>query len=319
MLAGAAGAAPPPNDPERVAASINASHEALLRAGRLRLAPFAHAMVEGFFEHGLYGRMATHFPTDTWQVERCVTYCPPGNRSNIKSAKGQAAARDPHGAWWPWPEWKEPRHTERRLFWERFYGAMNASATKAAWLTLFAQTLRRRPRWAAGNRHKPWPPDLQSVEMGVDFLQDMRGFSLPPHTDICEKLISILIYLPLEPVDNETEMARVREHGTVMYVPTAAAPRQESDCGETRKTFQGYTEVARAPYAPNSLFAFAPCRRSWHGVAHSRVRRRAIFMWLRMLDRSGPHPANKRLNLAGPCAEQGAVGQAERRMKQCCI
>ena len=110
-----------------------------------------------------------------------------------------------------------------------------------------------------GREHaRPARPPLSELNFNVDFLVDEPGYYLPPHTDHCAKLVSVLIYLPWNATDSQ--------FGTAVYRTTPRAPVKRATCGEQKFTWEGYEEVKRITYEPNTLFAFSPCPVSWHGV-----------------------------------------------------
>ena len=252
------------------------SFAARLAAAETQHEPFEHLILNDILPADCLSQVVENYPTDVTIDERCVSriWCPAGNRSNIMS--GRALANG-----WPWPTWKEQRGTDRWRFWKSFYEVVNSTDVKQAWMALFSRSFKLR-FGAAGL------PRAEDLEFGLDFLQDTGAFELPPHTDICSKLLSAILYLPFDDLAPE-------DHGTAIYVATQDAPLAAASCGETRKRWAGYLEVKRAPYRRNTLFAFAPCRSSWHGVPKSLVPRRSIFMWLRFVD-----PA-RRNGLSGPC------------------
>ena len=120
----------------------------------------------------------------------------------------------------------------------------------------------------------------------------MRRSHLTRGQDNCHKLLSLIIYLP-------TNFSP--EAGTALYEPMAEARVQSTRCGEQAFTFDGYREVSRVPYLVNTLFAFAPCQTSWHGVPKAQVPRRALFAWLKLAD------ASKRVEQAA-CHARGPPG-----------
>ena len=252
------------------------SFAARLAAAETQHEPFEHLILNDILPADCLSQVVENYPTDVTIDERCVSriWCPAGNRSNIMS--GRALANG-----WPWPTWKEQRSTDRWRFWKSFYEVVNSTDVKQAWMALFSRSFKLR-FGAAGL------PRAEDLEFGLDFLQDTGAFELPPHTDVCSKLLSAILYLPFDDLAPE-------DHGTAIYVATQDAPLAAASCGETRKRWAGYLEVKRAPYRRNTLFAFAPCRSSWHGVPKSLVPRRSIFMWLRFVD-----PA-RRNGLSGPC------------------
>jgi len=101
------------------------------------------------------------------------------------------------------------------------------------------------------------------------FIRDAEGYSIGPHTDAPFKVVSLLFYLP-------RSFSNV-EHGTGIYVPDD----HEKTCpGGPHYPFEGFTEVWRAPFSPNSCFGFWKTPNSWHAVAKiSRKIRRDVFLY----------------------------------------
>lgn len=86
-------------------------------------------------------------------------------------------------------------------------------------------------------------------------IRDMPGYSIPPHTDSIEKIISVLFYLPY---DNS-----ISNEGTSIFIP--------KDLDFTCRTgkhynFDGFNKVWTAPFKPNSVLMFARTDNSFHGV-----------------------------------------------------
>jgi hypothetical protein len=87
------------------------------------------------------------------------------------------------------------------------------------------------------------------------FVRDRRGYAIPPHTDKTKKVVSLLFYLP--------EDESMKDYGTGIYVPK----ENGFSCPEGKHhSFDGFTEVWRAPFVPNSCFGFARSDVSFHGV-----------------------------------------------------
>ena len=258
-----------------------ASYVRLLGSAQTQREPFENLLMHNFFPAGYLKQVLAHYPSNVDVEERCVSkiFCPAGKRSNVRSAEASASG-------WPWPTWREQQGSERWRFWMAFYRTINSTNVKRLWMSTFSSTLRL--------RFNDLLPDADELEFGVDFMQDTEGYELPPHTDVCDKLLSALLYLPLDGTGGE-------EHGTAMYEATQHAQLSAVPCGETNKVWTGYREVSRAPYRRNTMFAFAPCRSSWHGVPKSAVARRSIFMQLRFAE--AKHRGKSKL---GPCASGAA-------------
>jgi hypothetical protein len=95
----------------------------------------------------------------------------------------------------------------------------------------------------------------------VKFIHDLRlvrdnqFYKIGPHTDAPWKVVSLLFYLP---TDNS-----IQQYGTCIYQPTIPG----FTCpGGPHYPFEGFTEVDRAPFLPNSCFGFWKTDNSFHGV-----------------------------------------------------
>ena len=83
----------------------------------------------------------------------------------------------------------------------------------------------------------------------------MTDYSIAPHTDKPDKVVSLLFYLPAD--------ESLRELGTSLYVPKDPAFRCD---GSIRHPFELFRKVTTAPFLPNSLFGFLKTDQAFHGV-----------------------------------------------------
>lgn len=97
----------------------------------------------------------------------------------------------------------------------------------------------------------------QSVSFTRDLrlVRDQQHYKIGPHTDAPWKVLSLLFYLP--PTDE------YHGFGTSLYIPDDPEFRCE---GGRHHKFEGFTEVWRAPYIPNSCLGFWKTDKSFHGV-----------------------------------------------------
>lgn len=96
-----------------------------------------------------------------------------------------------------------------------------------------------------------------TAKLGYDLrlIRDSQNYKIGPHTDTPSKVLSLLFYLP----DDET----YRECGTSVFVPN----NPDFRCpGGPHHPFEGFREVWRAPFLPNSCFGFWKTNNSFHGV-----------------------------------------------------
>lgn len=311
-------------------------------------APYPHMILSSFFSRRLYDKLVRHFPDDRepgspWVQNNGTARCRRGGLCEQWSIGSKppptqhAITAEDEDAWWPFRSWHEPLESPRRRFWRGLFRTLNSDAVRAAFLSAFHATISRRfPRGASTRSARAAEHDEggegairdwatatlrnESVHMSIALRRSAAGYALEPHTDICDKLVSWVLFVPetggeaarvqapsaatvlhepphepplMQPASSATtiraqpsrQMYAKPEHtpyggsGTAVYMPTPAAPIRSTRCGETRQTFAGYREVGRAPYAHNSMFAFASCATSWHGVA-SAAPRRSIFLFL---------------------------------------
>lgn len=86
-------------------------------------------------------------------------------------------------------------------------------------------------------------------------VRDFTNYALPPHTDMPEKVLAFLFYLPRDATDAHL--------GTSAYVPNDPDFRCPGGPHHPREAF---TRVTTAPYLPNSLFGFIRTDNAFHGV-----------------------------------------------------
>ena len=97
----------------------------------------------------------------------------------------------------------------------------------------------------------------QSIQFVPDvrFIRDAQNYKIGPHTDSTSKILSLLFYLP--------ETDEYRDYGTAVFVPKDA---NFTCSGGPHYPFDGFTEIWRAPFLPNSCFGFWKTANSFHGV-----------------------------------------------------
>lgn len=86
-------------------------------------------------------------------------------------------------------------------------------------------------------------------------LRDTNGYSIKPHTDVRRKPLSMLFYLPSD--------ESLAEYGTIALKPTQAGFTCD---GSKRHEWDGFEEVFKAAFVPNSVFAFERSDISFHGT-----------------------------------------------------
>lgn len=126
----------------------------------------------------------------------------------------------------------------------------------------------------------PYRASTPRFRADVRFIRDSEGYKIGPHTDAPNKVVSLLFYLPKDFSDYE--------FGTGIYVPTD----HKTTCpGGPHYKFEGFNEVWRAPFLPNSCFGFWKTPNSWHAVEKiSRKIQRDVMLYNIYHDGAGNEP-----------------------------
>ena len=136
----------------------------------------------------------------------------------------------------------EPR---QRAFWEELMGWLLGPMFGQLMIAKFAAYLQHRFRDVAAQHYA----DEALV------VRDRTTYSLPPHTDATNKVLSFLFYLPAD--------ASMAQLGTSVYVPKD--PRMTCE-GGMRYPFEDFRRMRTMEYLPNTLFAFMKTPQAFHGV-----------------------------------------------------
>jgi hypothetical protein len=102
------------------------------------------------------------------------------------------------------------------------------------------------------------PLDLR-VGFDIRLVRDDPEYHLSPHTDVPNKFLSFLFYLPSDD--------RMREFGTTIF--QHRDPEFSHDGLSWLKDMDDFSPVWTAPFMPNTCFAFARTDKSFHGVLSS--------------------------------------------------
>lgn len=97
------------------------------------------------------------------------------------------------------------------------------------------------------------------IKYNIRLVRDEPTYWLKPHTDIPEKFLSFLFYLPRDD--------RLRGFGTTIY--RHKDPDFVSTDGHWNGAVANFEPVWTAPFMPNTCFAFARTDKSFHGVMQS--------------------------------------------------
>jgi hypothetical protein len=158
----------------------------------------------------------------------------------------------------------------QRAFWEGVASWILAGGFGHMMIAKFAPLLQRRFG------------DLGKASFGHEALivRDSTDYSLGPHTDARDKVLSLLFYLPPD--------AAKAHLGTSLYTPNDPRFRCE---GGPHYDFGKFRRVQTMPYVPNTLFAFMKTANSFHGVEPLRepgVRRDLLLYDIRVKAQQEP-------------------------------
>jgi len=111
--------------------------------------------------------------------------------------------------------------------------------------------------------------DMPHLTWEWRFVRDGKGYSIGPHTDAADKVMSFLFYLPTDQTNQDL--------GTGIYMPD---DHVKTCPGGPHHKFDGFHEVYRAPYLPNSCLGFWKTSNSWHGVQKiSKIVQRDVLLY----------------------------------------
>lgn len=191
--------------------------------------PFPHFYVPDIFPAGLYARLTAALPADE-------AYTP----------------MDEYGT------------TRRGGYKERLILSLGEDnpGVPEAWRQVGAWMLGSHFTKAVINKFHPyilrqWGDALASKRLMKDarLVRDSTNYALPPHTDMREKVLAFLFYLPRD--DRHAHL------GTTAYVPNDPSFRCP---GGTHHPREQFTPLVTLPYRPNALFGFIRTDNAFHGV-----------------------------------------------------
>jgi hypothetical protein len=201
--------------------------------------PFSHFYGEGFIPDDLYAAMLEHLPDAEFYTElkHRDALRPDGTSSRAYlQLEEDSLARLPQA---------------QRQFWGVAGQALRSPALKAAVFRKLKVDLSARFRVAPG--------DVENIDAypRPGLFRDGDGYRILPHPDIWKKVVTMQFYLPADPSrrDLGTEIYS-RRPGTILQ--SLLAPLRPLD--ESR-----FVTVKRFDFLPNSGYAFAVSRHSWHG------------------------------------------------------
>ena len=180
--------------------------------------PFSHLLIEDIFPESLYSEILKNLPDAFYYQDSKFSH-----RQDILLNEDHFLLfeSDPH----------------LFNFWSQFKKALCSD------LFLFAVL----EKFQIAPKKKPTPI--------ARLIKNKGHYSIGPHTDIPEKLISLLFYLP-------TSKDQIHL-GTSLYQPLD--PTYTCPDG-TQYPFEQFSLLKKAPFLPNSVFGFLRTDTSFHGV-----------------------------------------------------
>jgi len=207
-----------------------------IRSAEVALEPYPHYFVENVFSPDLYACIRAKLPRD-------AAY----KRLRSKQERFYAPIKAKYGS-----EKFRQGLISRGFdaeFWQGFAEAFEHADLRDLWVEKFERVL--------SQRVTDWREYMaKSLFLRMELNRDREGYVIPPHTDRGTKWVTMLYYLA--PDDSH------KEAGTCVI-------RSKSGREQTSSDWESWDdddfEIARqAPFLPNSVFAFAPCYKSWHAV-----------------------------------------------------
>ncbi|XRB17794.1 hypothetical protein RI054_16g76390 [Pseudoscourfieldia marina] len=153
----------------------------------------------------------------------------------------------------------------KRNFWIEFGRLFGDHMVANELLSKFSETLEKRNVRNTTTRH----------HYQLQLTRDLRGYSIPPHTDTPQKLVTTLFYLPRK-FDNVskygTQLLSVRSEQNFRNL----SRKHNYNARGSHMPLKMWEEAVRsgalsvdyqAKFEPNSMIGFSPCVDAWHAVA----------------------------------------------------
>ncbi|KAK3234863.1 hypothetical protein CYMTET_54905 [Cymbomonas tetramitiformis] len=214
-------------------------------------APYEHVAIFDIFHPEYYPCLLKHLPLlgadyggTISKGLRHYVKLQDSNGATISAKFGQRIERSKH---------LQVPHQNFTKFWAEFAKAYGSNDMRDAWVKLFTATLDKRfTGKKAGLKTQ--------VFSRLDLSRDGKNYEIKPHTDSVMKVVTMLYYLPVDTSHPEL--------GTVVFKNKKG--KGDNGGGLTWKEKGNYLKefsIARkGTFFPNTVFAFAPCMSSWHGV-----------------------------------------------------
>jgi hypothetical protein len=201
--------------------------------------PFSHFYGGGFVSDDLYAKMLRNLPDAEYYTDlnHRDALRPDGTSSRAYlQLEDDSLARLPQA---------------QRQFWGDFGQALRSPVLKAA--------VFRKLKVDLAARFKVAPEEVENIAAypRPGLFRDADGYRIAPHPDIKTKVVTMQFYLPADSSQRElgTEIYS-RRSGTIFQSFLAALRPKDEAKFETVKRFE---------FLPNTGYAFAVSRHSWHG------------------------------------------------------
>lgn len=210
----------------------------------VRTFPFPHLLIEEFLDWGLYDALLDAWPDGMFQ-----------DISKIRPVEGYKDRR-------AWHFNKQPPQAGP---WSVLHEVMHATSIRRAMIHKLMK----------GLSHEMLSRVVETSVTDSLLVQDRPGYSIGPHTDAPQKIVSGLLYLPEPGVLSDPRL------GTSLYIAVGekqscpGGPHHDRDDPEFL-----FEEVFRAPYLPNVFVTFLKTERSFHGVEPVPPgMKRRVYIW----------------------------------------
>jgi hypothetical protein len=199
--------------------------------------PFPYAVIDGIFPDDYYAEMLAHFPQPD-------SLRPIGETGRV----GRDDYRERNVVLFTDEEF-ERMSAQQQAFWREFAGWMYSDLFLNLFVLKFQRALE--PRL---NNILADSPVLRARGDAL-LVNDQTNYAIGPHTDVPQRLVTFLFYLPK---DNS-----MRELGTSVYRPKDA----NFVCwGGLHHSHEQFELVRTVEFLPNRLLTFPKTERSFHGV-----------------------------------------------------
>jgi len=229
-----------------------------IEKARLYKQPFPHLSIQNIFPDDVYAEMLEQFPTghESYMTPLSAKY----NNRFIMDLDDEKV----HGGSNYRRHIKDPKVKKDLQFWLRFRKVMMSPELVNVFIRKYSEHLD--------------PAYFKNAYPTARLSVDMKNYSIGPHRDRDDKLVSVMFYTPIDPPTKEIE----EDAGTVLLTPKD--PKRKF--GNEHYTFDLFDVVKTAKYQPNSLFSWPVLHNSYHGVRpiHHKMHRTTVGYFIKTQD-----------------------------------